>query len=293
MAGAKRNLFMKQTISAIVLTYDNSTIIERFLKSVAWVDEVILVDSFSADATCEIAIRTRPDCVILQQKFKDFSSQRNYGLQTASSDWVMHFDSDHVVPKSLAEEILALTSKNTSRYDAYNVYQNLYWFGQILRHASGPVGFGVFLHRKGVAKFNNIIHEKCIATCKVGMLKERLEHVTEQTISDRIRQLSNYVEQEVQSIEQNERTCPKNEFAIFWRPLRRLVYDLIYRRAFLDGIPGIAWAVTIAYRKHAILFCYWAKSGKWKPYSPPDFAETKEVKSCFDGHTAAQEANNF
>jgi glycosyltransferase involved in cell wall biosynthesis len=254
-------------LSAIVLAYNNEDIIGRFAQSVAWTDELVLVDSGSIDRTVEVARTHHPRCVVVERPFDNFCNQRNFGLEHTTGDWVMHFDSDHVMTASLKDEIQRLLRDDTPAFDAYNVVQRLYWRARLLAHVGGPCGFGVFLHRRGVARFESQIHEKCVTDRDVGMLTQALDHVTEQSLAQRIVQMADYVEREVDSILRGQRTIESGRVNMFWRPLRRLLCDVALRRAYRDGVPGIAWAGITAFRTFLIQFRYWeAVNGGWGEY---------------------------
>lgn len=262
-----------KTLSVVVLTYNNEEIIARFARSVAWADELIIVDSGSTDSTLEVAQAEHPNCRILIRPLDSFASQRNHGLDHARGEWVMHCDSDHVVPPGLRDEILEVLRQDSPPYQAYNVYQNLYWKRQLLAHASGPCGFQCMLHRRECARFSGRIHEKLRASVPVGMLREPLDHVTGQTVEDRLRQMIMYVNTEVDAIVVGERPFVTGRVRMFWRPLRRLVRDVVIRRAYRDGVPGMAWALMTGFRLFLIHFRYWQlHDTTWREYERPSTA---------------------
>lgn len=256
-----------KSLSVVVLTCNNADIIARFVRSVAWADELVVVDSGSTDETRDIAHQAHANCRVLVRDLDCFGSQRNFGLEQASGDWVMHCDSDHVVPPALRDEIQEILGQESPPYRAYNVFQNLYWRNRLLSHASGPCGFQCFLHQRGVARFAGRIHEKLQADCDVGMLRNPLDHVTGQTIDERLKQMLVYADKEVEAICSKERPLHTGCAAMFWRPLRRLLRDVVLKRAYRDGVPGMAWAAMIAFRMFLIHFKYWQlHQPQWHDY---------------------------
>ena len=254
------------TVSAIVLTYNNEDIIQRFAQSVAWTDELVVVDSGSRDRTLDIVEAHHHNCRLVTRRFDHFSNQRNFGLQHATSDWVMHFDSDHVMTRELKEEIQALLQGQPT-HRVYNAHQRLFWRKQLLSHASGPVGFGGFLHRRDAARFESPIHEKLVSEHSVGMLRQSLDHVTDQTLKQRITQMAEYVEREVDAILAGQRRIVAGRWNMIWRPMRRLLRDVVLKRAYRDGAPGMAWALLTAARMFLVQFRYWeATKGAWGDY---------------------------
>ena len=72
-------------ITAIIPTLNEEERIQNSLKSAAFADEIIVIDSYSTDRTVELVKKS--DAILLQRKFDDFSSQKNYAIDHASYDW--------------------------------------------------------------------------------------------------------------------------------------------------------------------------------------------------------------
>ncbi len=258
---------MSETVSIVVLTYNNDDIIARFIQSVQWAYELVVVDSGSTDNTVAVASDNHPNCKVLVRRLDNFAAQRNFGIDHASGDWVMHCDSDHIVPQRLAEEIQAVAAQAPSPYQVYNVFQYLYWRSQVLTHASGPFGTNGFLHRRGLARFEGQIHEKLVTDHPVGMLKNRMVHVTHKSLNDILRQCISYSDREVEAALAGERLIHGGRMNIFWRPIRRLISSFVLKGAYRDGIPGMAWAVIIAFRSFLVQLKYWIKQQhSWGDY---------------------------
>ena len=98
-------------ISVLILTFNEEVNIARCLDSVAWSDDVLVVDSFSADRTVEIA-KSR-GVRVLQNRFVNFADQRNFGLDHGGfkHDWVLHLDADEVIGLELKEEIFSVVER--------------------------------------------------------------------------------------------------------------------------------------------------------------------------------------
>jgi glycosyltransferase involved in cell wall biosynthesis len=92
-------------ISVVVLTRDEEANIRRCLDSVAWADQVVVLDSGSSDATVAIARSFGAD--VLTQSWLGYSAQRDYALRLAEirHDWVYFVDADEWVSPPLASEI--------------------------------------------------------------------------------------------------------------------------------------------------------------------------------------------
>lgn len=93
------------TLTALVLTYNEELNIERVLNQLRWVEKVIILDSYSTDATMSIAEKF-PNTQIHLRKFDTFASQCNYGLSCIDSPWVLSLDSDYVLPDEFIRETM-------------------------------------------------------------------------------------------------------------------------------------------------------------------------------------------
>ena len=91
-------------ISAIVLTHNDAKILRRCLISLAWCDEVVVVDDESTDETVSVA-KKQGATVVTHPLHNDFAAQRNFGVSKAKNDWILFVDSDEVVTEDLKKEI--------------------------------------------------------------------------------------------------------------------------------------------------------------------------------------------
>lgn len=118
-------------ISATVLAKNSARTIEKTLKSLAFVDEVLVIDTGSTDQTMEIA-REFPNVKLFELPFKGFGMTHNEASQLASNEWILSIDSDEVVPEALAKEIQEmdlLNPKSVFAIKRKNIYRGKWiWF---------------------------------------------------------------------------------------------------------------------------------------------------------------------
>jgi glycosyltransferase involved in cell wall biosynthesis len=111
---------MSIPISAIVLTKNEEQNLPDCLASLDWVDELLVVDSYSTDNTVKVAhqLVTR----VVQHPFRNFAAQHNYAQAQAQYDWVLFIDADERVSKELQGEIQELSrTDELARYNAYHI----------------------------------------------------------------------------------------------------------------------------------------------------------------------------
>jgi len=167
---------LKEQISGLIITYNEEKNIQEVLECFDFCDEIILVDSFSTDKTLEIA-KQFPKVKIIQNKFEDFTKQRNLALEEAKNDWVLFLDGDERITPHLREEILE-TLKNPNAKDAYYFYR-IFFLGRKQINFSGTQNDKNFrLFRKSKAHYseNKKVHETLKVNGSVGILRHKLLH---------------------------------------------------------------------------------------------------------------------
>jgi glycosyltransferase involved in cell wall biosynthesis len=109
-------------ITPLILTYNEEANIGRTLDRLTWAERVVVVDSYSDDATVDIA--TSYDNVdLVQREFDDHTTQWNYGLDQVESEWVLSLDADYQVSEKFIDEVRGLDpSSNHAGYRADFVY---------------------------------------------------------------------------------------------------------------------------------------------------------------------------
>lgn len=130
-------------ISILILTLDEEVNLPACLDSVAFSDDVVVLDSFSTDRTVEIA-RER-GVRLYQRAFDNYAAQRNYGLRDIQykNPWVLMLDADERVPADLRDEMLQATSAAPERIALFRVRRRDFLFGRWIRRSSGyPTWFG-------------------------------------------------------------------------------------------------------------------------------------------------------
>lgn len=164
------------SVSVLILTLNEEANIADCLASVAWCDDVVILDSFSSDATAAIA--QQHGVRLLQRQFDDYASQRNYGLEKIDfrHPWVLMLDADERVPAALRAEIVEALDRVDSGTCLFVLRRKDYLFGRWLRHSSGyPTWFGRLV-RIGQVRVDRPINERYLTAGKTARLQGHLEH---------------------------------------------------------------------------------------------------------------------
>ncbi len=162
------------SLSVIIITRDESATIRRCLQSVAWADEIVVVDSGSSDATASIC-REFTDQVHVTD-WPGFGPQKNRALGHARGDWVLSIDADEYLTPALRTEI-EHTLKDAAGCAAYRLPRRSSYCGRFLRHGGWWPDYVVRLFRRGQARFSDdAVHERLLVDGRTGTLKEPLQH---------------------------------------------------------------------------------------------------------------------
>lgn len=121
-----------KSLTATILTYNEEARIEACLKSLAGVaDEIVVVDSFSTDATVEIC--QRYGCRVRQRRFGGYGAQRQFATSLASHPYVLSIDADEVLSPALSQEICRLKEEGFT-HRVYTVPRLNFYCGRPVRH---------------------------------------------------------------------------------------------------------------------------------------------------------------
>ena len=101
---------MRKTLSVAIITRNEEANLDRTLGSVAWADEIVVVDSCSNDRTEEIARSYRPRFFV--EEWQGFAAQKNSALEKCSCDWILSLDADEALSDELAKEIWELLERD-------------------------------------------------------------------------------------------------------------------------------------------------------------------------------------
>lgn len=169
----------KSTISAIILTKNEQEQIASCIESVAWADEIIVVDNKSTDDTVRIA--KRMGSRIVSSSSDDFSVLRMAGAHAAAGTWLLYLDADERVTPALEKEIRSIvTTYEDGDPVGYFVRRQNYYLGQ-----EWPVSDKMhrLLYRTALSGWHGALHETALLNGSVGQTREALIHLTHRTLS--------------------------------------------------------------------------------------------------------------
>ena len=232
------------TLSVIVIAKDEEASIARTLESVAFADEVVVVDSGSTDRTVAIA-RELGAKVTMTADWPGFGPQKNRALDLAHGDWVLSLDADEWLTAESAEEIRRVVSANDAEVVAYRMPRRSSFCGRFLRHSGWWPDYVLRLFRRGRARFSDdVVHERVIADGKIETLSLPIMHETFVDLEDLVDKMNRYSTHGARQLQREGKSSSLVEAIA--RALWAFFRTYVLRAGFLDGREGfmLAWATA-------------------------------------------------
>jgi glycosyltransferase involved in cell wall biosynthesis len=225
-------------ISAILIAKNEEEKIKDALESLAWTDEVIVVDSGSTDATVSIAKEF--GAKVFKSSKTGFSDLRNLGWKKASGDWIFYVDADERVTPLLRKEIQAL---NGNEFSAYAIPRKNFVLGKYMRWGGLWPDYVKRLFRK--TSFNGWtgeLHEEPHFEGNLGYLKNPLMHLKHDNFEEMVEKTNAWSEIEARLMFEAQHP-PMNVLRFFSAAFREFWLRFVRQLAFLDGAKGVMYGL--------------------------------------------------
>ena len=220
-------------ISVAIITLNAAKDLERCLQSVAFADEIIVLDQGSTDATAEVC--TRHGAALHQTDWLGFGPTKQKAVDLCSNRWVLSIDSDEQVTPELMAAIEALTDQPDEA--AFMVNRLSRFLGKWIRHCGWHPEYVTRLFDRQRAGFNDKpVHESVVTEGPVGRLDGLMLHYTYETMEQYIDKLNRYTTLAAEELYAEGRSSglcgavvrAKAAFLRMW----------LLKGGILDGLPG-------------------------------------------------------
>jgi glycosyltransferase involved in cell wall biosynthesis len=240
--GAQGVAKARRPLSVAIIAKNEAERIADCLASVAWADEVVVVDSDSTDATRDIA-RSR-GARVHEIPWRGFGLQKQAAVDLASHDWVLSLDCDERVTPELAAEIERVLGEDAS-HDAYSIPRRTFLGKKEIRHCGWYPDRTVRLFDRRKARFSeSLVHEQVLASGPVGKCREHMLHYSFTGLEQLLGKLNHYSELSARQMFDSGRRC--NAFDLVVRPVAAFLKTYVFRAGILDGVEGLTISVTSA-----------------------------------------------
>lgn len=258
-------------ISVLILTRNEEQDLPACLDSIAWSDDIHILDSESTDRTCEIARQRGVN--VSTRRFDTFAAQRNAGMQLSfRHHWILVLDADERPSPDLSSEMQKAVATAPETVSGFRMRRRDFLWGTWLKHAQ-MTPFYVRLLRAGHAHYSRDVNEVVEVSGDIGELHSPLDHFAfSKGISHWVAKHNLYSDQEARLLANGDATRGASlrraffapnfherrvaQKAIFYkipgRPLIKWCYMMFVRGALLDGGPGIMYATLLSYYEYLI-----------------------------------------
>ena len=221
-------------LSAVLITRNAAAVLDACLESLAFADEIVLVDSASGDGTAEIA--QNRGARVVQKEWLGFGRQKQFAVDQAKHDWVLCLDADERVSPELAASIRAALASPVS--PVYRMARRNRFLGRWLAHGEGYPDWSPRLFNRLNARWSDdLVHEKVLFAVTPGTLEGDLLHDSSDDLTAYLERQNRYTT--LAARQAYERGLSAGIAHLLASPLVRFFKFYVLRLGFLDGIPGL------------------------------------------------------
>ena len=264
-------------VTALIHTLNERDWIEDCVSSVTWADEIYLLDSFSTDGTVEFVQEKFPRVRIEQREYLGAASQKNYGIDRATHDWIFVIDADERVTGKLQDEILRTMERELTHW-AYSVGRLNFMFGKPVRFSGLQRDRVTRLFHRGHARYpNKRVHADLLVDGATGRLDHKMDHYYVRTFDHMIAKMTRYANWSAAQMFIDGKST--NFTQIIGHPISKFLRDYIINLGFLDGTRGlisVGMHVYYTFWKYAKLWEFTQLKKLGKPVPLPKLDESDE-----------------
>ena len=221
-------------LSAVLITRNAAHVLGPCLDSLAFADEIVVVDSSSTDTTVQLARGT--GARVIQKEWLGFGLQKQFAIEQASHDWVLCLDADERVSPELARSIQSALTAPVA--PVYRMARRNRFLGRWLSHGEGYPDWSPRLFNRLNARWSDdLVHEKVLFAVTPGTLQGDLMHDSFDDLAAYLERQNRYTTLAARQAFEQGRNA--NVLHLFFSPVVRFLKFYVMRLGFLDGLPGL------------------------------------------------------
>lgn len=265
---------LKPTIAAVVLTHNESADLPSCLRSLAWVTQVVVVDSGSSDTT--VALAKKAGAQVVSHPFTNFAAQRNFALtKVAQFNWVLMIDADETCEPALAKE-LQFFAKDIY-LDGVQVPRKNYIFGRWIQHSDWYPDHRLVFFRPKMIEFQSQVHERAVfikGNATIATASTHLLHHNYDTVRDFVtKNLLDYPAAYAQAL--RAEGVQFTALDLLSKPISEFMRRFFLTAGYKDGLFGLVLATLMAAQTALAYIYLWELQGKRSDLTP------QETRSLF------------
>jgi len=231
------------SISAVVHAYNEERHIQACLESLAFADEIVLVDNDSTDRTVALAQAAGARVAHFHGRHGYPEPARVFGLTQLTKKWVFILDADERVSPELAQELLAVKD-DPRALEGYWVPIRNYHFGRWLKHGGLYPDLHMRFFQREKGGYPEVgLHRGIHVQGRTGRLKGDILHYSYRDIEHYFEKFNTYTSVEADRIVQTRKPAG---YDLVIKPWHRFFKSYVQRGGFLDGLPGLLFHVFSA-----------------------------------------------
>ncbi|HYJ86782.1 MAG TPA: glycosyltransferase family 2 protein [Pyrinomonadaceae bacterium] len=246
---------MRQKLSVLLPTFNNAAIIRPTLESIRWVDEILVVDSFSTDNTLDIC--REYGARTIQLEYIQSARQKNWAIPQCTHEWVLQIDSDEVLEPGLREEIEAVLEEPPAELAGFNIPFKHQVLGRWVRVCGLYPEYHLRLFRRDRGLFEDKeVHAHVRVTGEVKTLENHIMHFGMTSLSKQLGNMDRYSRYQADELKKRGKRFRWSQVVL--RPPAIFVYYYFWKLAFLAGYRGL-WLAAIS-----TTYDFWAHAKLWE-----------------------------
>jgi len=244
----------RKQLTVIIPTYNSAKIIRRCLENVKWVDEILVVDSYSADKTLEIC--NEYAARIIQHDYINSALQKNWAIPQASYEWILLLDSDEELEPGFRVEVESILKDPPDTIEGYRMPRKNLIYGKWIKSGGMYPDSLVRLFRRNCRYIEQEVHAHI--DLQPEKVREFRHHIIHHDLTDLCSyhvKFTRYMNYELDQLVREGRKFRLREITL--RPVYVFCWSYFYKRGFQDGIRGFLLSVLKAYYNFTMYMKLW------------------------------------
>lgn len=255
----------KKNISVSIIGHNEASHLKKLLPTLTWAKEVIYVDCESSDDSVKVARKYH--CRVYHRKNNpNLNINKQFGISKAKGKWVIYLDTDERITETCVKEMIQI-SKGQHDYQAFQINRKNYILGRFLRYGDVYPDTQLRFFRNGSAYFpQKHIHEFLLVKGKIGKLNTDMLHFSYLDVKQVIQKFDRDTSFEAKHMLTKgirpSWSCAINY--ILLKPIHLFILKYFFKKAILDGYPGLVFAFMSSLHFPIRFFKVWELTQKTK-----------------------------
>lgn len=244
-----------EKLTILIPTRNNQDVIRACLENARWADEILIVDSFSTDATLDICREF--GARIIQHEYIQSAKQKNWAIPQCAHPWVLQLDTDEAPDAGLREEILGILQDPPQGTDGYRIPFKHDILGEWVKVCNLYPEYHLRLFRRDVGRFEDKeVHAHVVVPGRVGTLQNHVLHTGMKSISNQLRNIDRYSRYQADELKKRGKRFHWTQLTL--RPVGIFAYYFFWTRGFQAGYRGLLLSALNA------TFDFWSHAKLWE-----------------------------